>query len=394
MDLGMSFLAPIAQQQQIDQRAQLFPAELAQKAGQVNLQAAQTQHYQAQTAGIQAKTEQDKKAAALMAQALGSGLLASEEDSTISEKLMRVASIQAQAGQITAAGATMNRASAAAAHEAASRAQLVAQGLSEFKMVTAQAKAVAESLANVEDQASLDLANAAYEQQYGEPSPMAGKAYDPDEVEQMRTAALSTKDRAQLAGQQAERMSKDANRRSAIANRLANQGLNERRLALAKEKAAKDKKIAGKDVGSPTTAESLAAERLIQAAGLAEGVELETAAFDVAAQARALRKGNPGMTMDDALRQALATKQAAGEFTPGDPGKIFGIGKVAPKYNPALPLPKSGKRTDLIPGKVYRDDSGATRKWTKDGWEAKAPAKAAAAAAEGTDAENDGDEDD
>lgn len=370
MDLGMSFLAPIRQQQIIDQQEKLAPVELAQKAGQVRLQAAQTSE-------IEQKVEGEKRASALMAQAVGSGLVPSDGDATISEKLMRMASINVAAGRVTEAGKLMGHAATAAASEAEARARLVQQGINLFKSSEERAKAFSESLANVEDQASLDLANAVWQQQYGQPSPLAGKAYDPEIVEQMRLAAISTKDQAELAGKTAERMSKDANRKSLIQNRQANLEINEQMLRLAKEKAAKDRKIAGKDVGSPTTAESAAAERLIQAAGLAEGVELETAAFDVAAQARALRKGNPGMTMDDALRQALATKQAAGEFTPGDPGKIFGIGKVAPKYNPALPLPKSGKRTDLVAGKVYRDETGATRKWTGTGWEAKAPAKAA-----------------
>jgi len=373
MDLGGAFLGSIAQQQQIDQREAMAPALLAHQIGLNKLQAAQTEHQigltqlnSAQAAQMNAKTAMEQKSAALLSQALGSGLIPGAE-ATMSQRLMGLSNIEAQAGNVVKAGDMMKAASAAQAHEETARAAIVRQGIDQFKSNAARATAIASTLEGVTDQASWDAANARFEQQFQVTSPYKNLPYDPQFVEQLKSAAMTEYEKANVGIRQADELSKDANRRSQIEHRLAMAEFAAQREARARQKAIDDKKLAGKDVGSPTPDERRAAKLLISSEGLAVGDDLDRAAFDVAAEARGLRKGNPGMTMDIALQRALKAKRDNGDFTAGESGTL-GFGKKPPTYAPAQDLPASGKTSDLVVGKNYRNPTGKVMKWTKGGW--------------------------
>jgi hypothetical protein len=126
------------------------------------------------------------------------------------------------------------------------------------------------------------------------------------------------------------------------------------------------RKVGGSDVGSPSNNEVKAASRILPD-GLSD-TEAASAAFDIASQARALRKSNPGMSADDAMRQALAAKKD--DFvTTNNPGFIENLtggysklgSSTSTKYAPAIPVPTS--KSKLVDGVRYRDSSGATAVW-------------------------------
>jgi hypothetical protein len=410
MDLGMSFLAPIAADQKMEladaQEARekaLAPAKLAHAI-------ATTRMLNAESGAMEQKQEVDRKvAAALAVQAAGPGAAVTGADgkpAPVSAQIMNMAKLLADAGDPIRALPLLAQASTAQSHEAQ---QTAAAQLATQRAAAAQMK-VGELLSNlaggITDQESWDAANKAVKLQTGQDSPLAGLPYNPRIVEALQNAGMKIKDQIAVDLNERKLESVQELRDDTVRHRRVLESVAGARLRTYQAKAAADKKVGGKDVGSPTGPEIKAATNLL--GDLVDAKDMPTAAFDVAAQARSLRKANPGMSADDALRQAIDSKRQAGDFevTVTPPKQLFnfdipGTGSTSKKYEvKAIPLPASKKAADLKPNQAYRNSSGQVMIWSGKGWlkpsgpAGKAAPSRAAAASDGNDSEDDDDGDD
>lgn len=367
MDLGAAFLNPIEQTQRIQQQEAMGPAELAHKV-------ATTRMINAEAGTMEYSLQGEKAAAALMAQRMGEGSTAAKPKS-ISDMLYMNGEDYAKAGLPNKAVAAMQAAGLAANREAqqrASEARTAAQGLNgNLKIATA-----AEKLFDgVKDQAGYDAANQAIEQLTGKPSPLPSQ-YDPKLVERLQGAVGSTQKKAELELKKLNVASEIQKRVSDMQHQRVMEGIAERRAEVTESRAAQVKKVAGaKDVGAPRVADIKQAGELLAAEhGLVSDEDMKRASYDVAAQAQTLRKMNPGMSADDAMRKALAQKKASGDFqvehTPGLLGTKLGA-KDIPSYKPGKPGKAEAapaKDSDREIGKTYVSPKGGEFIWTAKGW--------------------------
>ena len=227
-----------------------------------------------------------------------------------------------------------------------------------------------EILFNVRSPEDLERANALWAARTGTMSPLAGEMYSPELMQRFQDEMLSAKghltsqDRAaNQALKEAEQASRNDMRKSIIA-------LKEQTLEQRKREADLREKTGGKDVGTPTKEEIQQASRLIVAKYKSFKDEKdirEQAGFDIASEAKALRKANPGLSAGEALQQAFAKAEAAGDFQ--ETSKWLGMSK-APEYKtgkkaPAeAAVPPAGER---VVGKTSIVKDGKTYVWTEVG---------------------------
>jgi hypothetical protein len=376
MDLGLSFLAPIAEQQRMDQSAALAPANLAHQVGLGRLA-------NAQATALETQNVATAKAAALMAQRLGKPPTTPDgSPQTLSGMSLDMAQIFAEAGLPNKAEQAMKTATSAMSHEVALRAQTLREATAKLTGAKQTATIMSNLAADVTDQESWDRANQVYSQVSGKESPFAKMPYDPKFVEMIKDSAITMKQKADMAEKAAMDAARIANIKSLDAHRQAQEQIARDKMQQQRERATAVGKVGGKDVGAPAAGEIAAAKGLLRGEdGLVSETDLPTAAFDVAAKARAIRKSNPGIAADEALRQAVIEKKMSGDFQPPTPGmKVFGldtgIGAKAGKYKPGGAAgdsidPSKTPKSQLQLGKVYKDAaSGKSWQWTKDGWKA------------------------
>jgi len=370
MDLGLSFLAPIAEQQRMDQSAAMAPAQLAHTAGLGRLA-------NAQASAAETANAANQKAAALMAQRLGSPAPSDGSTPTMSGILMDQARIFAEAGNPNKAEEAMKTATTAMGHEVALRTQLLREKTQSMSGAKQTAAIMSNLAGDVTDQESWERANAVYEKLSGQKSPFANLPYDPKLVSMIQDSATTMAQKASAAEKAALTEARIKNLDSLQEHRKVQEDLARERAVQQASRAKAIEKTGGKDIGAPSAGEISAAKGLLRGeAGLVSDTDLPTAAFDVAAKARAIRKLNPGIAADEAMRQAVLEKKMSGDFTPPEPGlKVLGfdtgLGAKPGKYSPggnSIDLSKTPK-SSLKEGTVYHDKaSGKTALWTKDGW--------------------------
>lgn len=235
----------------------------------------------------------------------------------------------------------------------------------------------------VTDQAGLDKANALYAYTFGGAAPTAGLPYSPQLVEQLRNFGTKATERLRAGLAELDTASKIANRDSAIDLRNFRKGilreqadLQERREArLAKGGAGSEK-----PVGTPSAGELKAADVLLKSEFSNLPLdERRQAAFSVASRARALRKANPALDADTAIRQAFTEEKASGNFQAVE--RAYGLLPSRQGYNKAgtageaplqVPTGQDGQPqlSALKPGKIYQTPKGTLRYLGPNKWEA------------------------
>lgn len=235
----------------------------------------------------------------------------------------------------------------------------------------------------VTDQAGLDKANALYAYTFGGAAPTAGLPYSPQLVEQLRNFGTKATERLRAGLAALDTDSKIANRDSAIALRDFRRGILREQADLAVRREARLAKAgAGKEkpVGSPSAGELKATDALLKAEfGNLPLEERRQAAFSIASRARALRKANPALDADAAIRQALVEEKASGNFKsveraygwlPDKTGYQKG-GKAPESQTLPAPVDAAGRLQPnlLKQGSVYQTPKGAYRFMGGDRWE-------------------------
>jgi hypothetical protein len=198
--------------------------------------------------------------------------------------------------------------------------------------------------------------------------------YSPELVQQLRSAAIATKDQADLKIKESNANSLRGFRKLRLDQHDTTNELAERRVAVAE---AREERVAktggGKAVASPQTGEIQQAARLIKGDFKdLDSTELMNAAFSIAAEAKALRAQNRGLDAETALGKAYATARSRGDFKEvGEKGTFRDTRKptfVGGGRTPdtAIAVPADSKK--LVTGRYYSNKAGAVAKWTGAGF--------------------------
>jgi hypothetical protein len=311
---------------------------------------------------LEMETAGDKKVAAMMAQAAGSGPQTGGAGS-ISERLLGLSDMYAKAGSPTKAAEYAQHAAQAQSHEATARAAEVRQKLQAFQLQDTQIGMVTKLLGGVQDEASWKDANNAYEKETGQRSPLADVPYDPKVVKLLQDSTETAYQRQQLAIRETALKATLADTASKISSRATRDNVAIERLRVSQQRDLREAKAGGKDVGAPGKAEVEAADRLLGDSGL-KWNDRDSAAFSIAAEAKSLRRKNPGISADEAIRQAHLSAKQAGDIVPGEPSRIPFIGKPgASKFVTPQPLPESRDPKDLVAGNHYTNKAGLVKVW-------------------------------
>lgn len=372
-DFGGAFLHSMgeAQRQDVFGRQAAIAEERA-PADLAHVQAlARLQNAQAGEAEMRADAER-QMAALMQSTQLSSG--------TPSEQFAQLAIIAARSGATTAAKDFMLRSvqagtseAARASHEATSRRAEIAADLKKAELFN-QYHGVAK---NAEDWAN---ANMLYQQATGEAVPPELLEYDPRKAELMRQAGLKLHDEIRLEQQERDTRSRIAARAERAMRGKMNYDLRVTE-AERRERVRQDKeKAGGKDVGAPSSAQISAAKSVLAAdktLDFEDEDEKKTAAFDLAAEARALQKRNPGLDAGEALARAFAEQKLAGAYVTAAPKQLFGKdipgtgGKTSYSHvgtTPRTPIVLQGRPdpSKLQRGRYY-NLNGKTYKFLGDG---------------------------
>lgn len=243
-------------------------------------------------------------------------------------------------------------------------------------------EAVQGALRHVKDEASFQAVNQWYEETFGRPSPVAGQRYSPELLKRLSNSVLTEKAQLELDIRRADVGSKIANRADQIANRRKKLGLEERRTAVAEERAKRlaktggDKPLAGASLQDTKTATQIILNDMFegqQAGDLPEEVlaQLNEGARAIADEAKRLQRNNPALTRSEAIGQAYVASKQAGDWEVvkrswydirSDQLKFRGMGK-----SPQTPMRMPEKVTDALTGRYYQNAKGQVGKYLGNG---------------------------
>ena len=316
---------------------------------------------------------------------------------SIADQLDIIAKNAAGAGLITKAQELAKSSALIRSREAVQGKAEADQNLARLKLVRERAELQSQLLGGVTDEESWQNANALYEFQTGQKSPYAQVPYSPELVERLNQAAMTARERAELAEREQVRRNTEAYRKSRLRQIDTQNDLRKKQQELARER---EKRLAkaggGKGVVSPGKNELDQAARLVKKdySGL-EAVDLNDAAFTIASEARALRKANPALDANTALQQAFNNAVQAGDFQVVQKG-IAGFGRKETfsgrGKTPAAPAPIPPKKEELKSGRFYVNPQGQVAKWTGKGFVIERPLSGNNGRVDDPDLEDDEDE--
>lgn len=369
-DMGM-FGAPIgithagefaqtqAQTQEALARAASYPSEIRLR--------------NAQAGKLEQETSAEERLGRLMSQMQvpdGPGARAT----SMAEQLDTLATMAARAGLATKAQDLAKNAALIRSREAAQLSAATTARLTQLRMVRENAGLQGQLFGGATDEASWNTANALYEFQTGMPSPYRGVQFSPSLAQQINDSAMTAKERADAEEKTIKQQELDAYRKSRLAQ-IDRQ--NELRTAAQRTREERERRLAkvggGSAVSSPAKGETDQAARLIRKdfSGMS-AADLNDAAFNVASEARALRKQNKALDAGTALQQAYNAAVASGDFQTdsGYAGTGFwkktvysGRGKTAD-----TPAPIPADRKQLTVDRYYVNPQGQVGKWTGKGF--------------------------
>ena len=354
MELGQAFMAPQLQMQQIEaSRAQQQLAQVQAAQGQYELAQAQKM---SQLMGSMATPEGAMQQATDIPDMLDQ----------IAQRFMG-AGLPEKAGKLAADAAQIRERRANEKQNIALAAQQETQGM--LKAIELSR----EVLFGARSQEDLEKGNALWAARTGTMSPLAGEIWSPELMREFQDellaaqGKLTSQDREATRNlREAEAASRDDVRKSLIAYR-------EQAAEQRKREAQAHVKAGGGVIGSPSKEEIQQAQRLVVGKYKAFGKEkdmLAQAAFDIASEAKAIRKNNPAISAGEALQQAFGKADAAGDF-----GVVEGFFSDTPQYKPPKKAPAEaavppvgervvGKTTFVKDGKTYVwTEAGGQRGW-------------------------------
>ena len=384
---------------------------------------AQTRLYNAQAAEHEEKTRQERALSDLavregqarnfgdqegLQQLAGPGMgeqTAAPTTDPITEFLAqrdRLARLASDSGLVEKAGAIAKDNALIRQHMASTNASASTAILNQLKSAREQADVVGQVFGAVRSQDELDSANELYRFRTGQPSPLAGKMFSQGLLEQVNQAALTTKERADIAEKKIQQDSLTRFRNERLRQHNVFADIAERRLELERQREARlAKGGGGKSVASPQRGELDQADRLIgkDYPNMNEN-DKNDAAFSVASDARALRSANRALDANTALMQAYNNAVKAGDFTTSS--GVFGSGYGPDVKNKtvysgrgksaAIPAVIPSAKGDLKEGRYYVNPKGQVGQWTGKGFVLSAPTSSAGSG-EVDDGEDNGEED-
>lgn len=335
----------------------------------------QAQHLQAQSRLLAAQAgnaEVDLEANRLMAETIrraSGGATIPDQPLTMSEQLDNMANIAISSGAVTKGTKLATAASQVKLREiqgglAQSRAKV-----QQLRAVGMQADTVGRLFGEVADQEAFDRANDQYTFQTGQQSPYAGREYSPELVKQIHTAALTTKEQSELGIKDTNAKSLESFRQARLDQRDFENTLRAERVRQAQEREDRLAKAGGgKGVSSPANKEIDQARLMVKKDY--EGMnktDLDDAGYNIASDAKALRRTNPALDSAAALTQAYQNAKAAGDF--GSDAGWGGSGfKAKPTYmsqgkTEAAPAKLPSDKGALKEGRFYTNAQGIVAKW-------------------------------
>ena len=227
---------------------------------------------------------------------------------------------------------------------------------------------------NVKNQQDWDSANALYEFQTGMPSQYRGIPYSSDLVDRINSSALTA---AQRADEEAKRLTREAldTYRERRLSQIDTQ--NEIRKQAQRTREERERRMAkaggGSAVSSPAKSETDQAARLIRKDfSNMDAADLNDAAFNLASEARALRRQNKALDAGTALQQAYNSAVASGDFQTDSGYAGTGFGKKTTYSGRGktadTPAPIPADRKQLTVDRYYVNPQGQVGRWTGKGF--------------------------
>lgn len=204
--------------------------------------------------------------------------------------------------------------------EASAKASATTAQLNQIKAVRENAELQGQLFGGVQSEQDWRRANALFTFQTGMPSPYEGVTYSPEVVTQIRDAALSEKEKADLEEKRLTRTSTEGYRVARLNQHETALRISKARQAVEEAAEARRQRETGgrAAAGTPTTEELSQVKRIIKLGGVETdkiGAEsLNSTAFSIASRARELQQGNRALGRDQAIRQAYDEAKAAGDL--------------------------------------------------------------------------------
>ncbi len=297
------------------------------------------------------------------------------------ETFSQLADLAAKSGLATKAEALSKTAAYLRAREAQTNSAMITARLNSIKAIREQARLTGQAFGGVTDQQSFDDANALYEFQTGQPSPYKGVPYSPELIDTINSQAMSAKERADEEEKRLTRQGLTDYRGSRLAQIDEQNRLRRLRMQLAQQREERLAKAGGgKGVASPTSSE------IGQARGLIKrefpnlpSEDLRDSAFDLASEAKALRRANPALDASTAIAQAYSAARQRGDFAHVRSG-VMGVGAKdayasgKSSANPlSLPMTEEKGSTRVNTGALkvghfYISPTGVIGQWTGKGF--------------------------
>ena len=302
------------------------------------------------------------------------GIPAPAKPASMADMLDKLSTMAAGAGLATKAQDLAKNAALIRSREASQLSAATTARLNQLKMIRETAGLQGQLFGGATDEASWNTANALYEFQTGMPSPYRGVQFSPALAQQINDSAMTAKERADAEEKAIKQKELDTYRKARLAQ-LDRQ--NELREAAQRTREERERRLAkaggGSAVSSPTKSETDQAARLIRKdfSGM-DAADLNDAAFNLASEARALRKQNKALDAGTALQQAYNAAVAAGDFQTDSGIGGFGFRRKTTYSGRGktvdTPAPIPADRKQLIVDRYYVNPQGQVGRWTGKGF--------------------------
>lgn len=334
--------------------------------GRIAAQPAALRKTEVETEKLEQELNSERQMAALMQQAMmGQGGPGEGSSSVLPfDSLARAAAgagLIGKAQELAKTAALLRQRDAAAASSSASRAKNMLEAQRE------QINLFGQTFGAATDESSWARASDLYTFSTGQESPFSGVPYSEELVQQLNQNAQTTKERIDAEEKRLSSLELNAYRNVRLDQIDTQNDIREANLRLAREREARLKKAGGKGTASPATAEVDQARRLIAKdyPGLGDG--LGEAAYDIAAEARSLRRDNSSLSAAQALQQAYNSAVQAGDIQKS-PGDLLNLYSDKVRYSGAGKTPQTAARlpsdtAKLQPNRFYMNDAGMVAKW-------------------------------
>jgi hypothetical protein len=344
--------------------------------GEIAMQPLEARYKQLQGDELQSKLQEQKDVRELMQRAM-QPQAGQEEPADISTRLENAANLFLDTGRVTQGSELAKAASTIREKASQNQSRGVLTQLNQIRQVREQAELVGQIFGDVKDQQELDTANRIFEFQTGRPSPLRGKVYDPAEIAQIRQSSLSVLERADLGEKQLVRKDTADNRTRLATQFDAEQKIRKARLDIERERLEQLKKRGSRlPTAEPKKEEVQHIMNLLRKdhpfvdrlTG-ADAAQVREATYTIAAEARALMRANPALSLPTALSQAYTNALRGGDIQikPGTNiirrnfGGEFKFSGGGRSPETALPIPSDAKSVQK--GKYYVNPDGRIGRW-------------------------------